>query len=179
MKILFRIIAGIIGGTVGGMGMGGGTLLIPILTIFLSFSQLQAQGVNLLAFIPMSIVAIILHAKNKYVKFKQTYLLAITGAILSFASALLATSLNNTILKKLFAVFLIGLGIWQAIDVIKAYKKKQKINEDITSAEKKDIDKSRNYDLFHLIDDNQNSDIKHFNELKQEIDNEDTPKKTD
>lgn len=154
MKILFRILAGIIGGTVGGMGMGGGTLLIPILTIFLSFTQLQAQGINLIAFIPMSIVAIILHAKNKYVKFKKTYLLAITGALFSFLSALVATSLNNEILKKFFAVFLIGLGVWQAIDVIKAYKKKQKINEAIDSAEKKEIDKSRNYDLLDLIENN-------------------------
>ena len=152
MKILFRIIAGLVGGTVGGMGMGGGTLLIPILTIFLSFTQLQAQGVNLIAFIPMSIVAIILHAKNKYVKFKQTYLLAIVGAIFSFLSALLATSLNNTLLKKFFAIFLILLGIWQAIEVIKAYKKKQKINESITHAEKKAIDSKRNYDLLDLID---------------------------
>jgi len=172
MKILFRIIAGIVGGTVGGMGMGGGTLLIPILTIFLSFTQLQAQGVNLMAFIPMSAVAIYLHAKNKYVKFKKTYLLAITGALFSFLSALVATSINNEILKKLFAIFLIGLGIWQAVDVIKAYKKKHEINKKIEKAEKKDIDKTRNYDLFHLIEDNRNSDIKDFEELSQQVDNE-------
>ena len=74
MKILFRIIAGLIGGTVGGMGMGGGTLLIPILTIFLSFAQLQAQGINLIAFIPMSIVAIIVHSKNHLVTFQMNLL---------------------------------------------------------------------------------------------------------
>ena len=125
MKIVFRILAGLTGGLVGGMGMGGGTLLIPILTIFLSFTQLQAQGINLIAFIPMSIIAIIVHAKNKLVKFKESWLLALFGAITSFVSALLATSLNNTILKKLFAIFLIGLGIWQAIDVFKAFKKQK------------------------------------------------------
>lgn len=125
MKIVFRILAGLTGGLVGGMGMGGGTLLIPILTIFLSFTQLQAQGINLIAFIPMSIIAIIVHAKNKLVKFKESWLLALFGAITSFLSALLATSLNNTILKKLFAIFLIGLGIWQAIDVFKAFKKQK------------------------------------------------------
>ena len=125
MKIVFRIIAGIIGGVIGGMGMGGGTLLIPILTIFLAFSQLQAQGVNLLAFIPMSVVAIIMHTKNHLIEFKKTWLLALIGAITSFLSALVATNLNNTILKKLFAIFLIGLGIWQAVTVIKEFKKKK------------------------------------------------------
>lgn len=126
MKILFRIIAGLIGGIVGGMGMGGGTLLIPILTIFLSFSQLQAQGINLIAFIPMSIIAIILHAKNKLIKFKESWLLAVFGAITSFLSALVATNLKNTVLKKLFAIFLIGLGIWQAVEVIKQIIKNKK-----------------------------------------------------
>lgn len=123
MDIIFRIIAGLVGGTVGGMGMGGGTLLIPILTIFLAFSQLQAQGVNLIAFIPMSVVAIIMHTKNHLIKFKDTWLLALIGAGTSFLSALIATNLNNTILKKLFAIFLIGLGIWQAVQLIKEYKK--------------------------------------------------------
>lgn len=129
MKIVFRILAGLVGGIVGGMGMGGGTLLIPILTIFLSFTQLQAQGINLVAFIPMSIVAIILHAKNKLIKFKESWLLAVFGAITSFLSALLATHLKNTILKKLFAVFLICLGIWQAVEVIKQIKKNKKKKE--------------------------------------------------
>lgn len=125
MKIILRILAGLIGGTIGGMGMGGGTLLIPILTIFLSFSQLQAQGINLIGFVPMSIVALIIHAKNKLVKFKDSWLLTLTGSVVSFLSALVATSIKNNILKKLFAIFLIGLGIWQTVEVIKAFKKKK------------------------------------------------------
>lgn len=126
MKIVFRILAGLVGGLVGGMGMGGGTLLIPILTIFLSFTQLQAQGINLIAFIPMSIVALVVHSKNKLVKFKESWLLAVFGAMTSFLSALVATNLKNGVLKKFFAVFLILLGIWQAVEVIKQIKQKKK-----------------------------------------------------
>ena len=55
---------GFFAGIIGGMGMGGGTLLIPILTIFLSFEQKNAQAINLLVFIPMAIVALIIHFKN-------------------------------------------------------------------------------------------------------------------
>lgn len=126
MNIFFRILAGFIGGTIGGMGMGGGTLLIPILTIFLHFSQLESQGVNLIAFVPMSIVALIIHAKNRLVNFEKTWLLAVVGVITSVISAYFATNLNNTILKKCFAIFLIGLGIWQLVEVIKAYRKKKR-----------------------------------------------------
>ena len=126
MQIFFRILAGVIGGTVGGMGMGGGTLLIPILTIFLAFKQIKAQGINLIAFIPMSVVALIMHTKNHLVRYKETWLLCVFGAIVSFFSAMLANHIDNTILKKLFAVFLIILGIWQTVEVIKAIKKKHK-----------------------------------------------------
>lgn len=123
--MLWEIIGGLIGGLTGGMGMGGGTLLIPILTLLAGFKQLEAQGINLISFIPMSIVALILHFKNKLVRFKQTYWLAIIGAVVSLLSALLAVHINNKILKKMFALFLIGIGIWQLVELIKTFKKKK------------------------------------------------------
>ena len=68
IEFLWLFLAGLVSGIVGGMGMGGGTLLIPILTIFLSFKQKSAQAINLLVFIPMSLVALVIHIKNKFVK---------------------------------------------------------------------------------------------------------------
>ncbi len=122
--IIWEIVAGILGGTIGGMGMGGGTLTIPILTIFLSYAQLSAQGINLIAFLPMSLIALIIHIKNHLVAFKQTWLLALVGCIFSLGGAMLANHISNSVLKKLFAVFLIGLAIWQIVELIKSKKKK-------------------------------------------------------
>ena len=121
--IIFEIIAGALGGIVGGMGMGGGTLTIPILTIFLSYEQLQAQGINLIAFLPMSIIALVVHFKNKLVDYKNTWGLALTGSVFSLIGALIANNMNNAVLKKLFAIFLIGLGIWQLVEMIKKKSK--------------------------------------------------------
>ena len=45
MEVLF-IVFGIIGGLLGGMGMGGGTLLIPLLTLGLDVPQQTAQLLN-------------------------------------------------------------------------------------------------------------------------------------
>lgn len=115
--IFLEILAGVIGGIVAGMGMGGGTLTIPILTIFLGYEQLRAQGVNLVAFLPMSVVALIIHIKNKLVDFKSTWLLALIGCVFSLGGALIANHISNVVLKKLFAVFLILLAIWQFIDM--------------------------------------------------------------
>lgn len=122
--IFWEILAGALGGIVGGMGMGGGTLTIPILTIFLAYEQLQAQGINLIAFLPMSVVALIIHFKNKLVDFKSTWGLALIGSLFSLIGALVANQLSNIVLKKLFAVFLIGLGIWQIIEMKKQKKEK-------------------------------------------------------
>ena len=132
------MIAGIIGGIIGGMGMGGGTLTIPILTIFLSYAQLSAQGVNLIAFLPMSIIALIIHIKNHLVAFKQTWLLALVGCIFSLGGALLANHISNAVLKKLFAVFLIGLAIWQIVEMIKAKKKKSEEEKSEKSGDTKE-----------------------------------------
>ena len=124
--MIWGIIGGIIGGVIGGMGMGGGTLLIPILTLLAGFKQLEAQGINLIAFIPMSIVALVLHFKNKLVKYKQTYWLAIIGAGVSIISALIAIHINGKVLKIMFALFLIAIGVWQAIEFIKEIKQNKK-----------------------------------------------------
>lgn len=124
--IFWEIVVGVIGGIVAGMGMGGGTLTIPLLTIFLKYEQLRAQGVNLVAFLPMAIVALFIHIKNKLVDFKSTWLLAIVGCVFSLGGALIANHISNSILKKLFALFLIGLGVWQFIELKKNQKQENK-----------------------------------------------------
>lgn len=75
MEVLF-IVFGIIGGLLGGMGMGGGTLLIPLLTLGLDVPQQTAQLLNLLTFIPMSAFALIVHAKKR-IRRKETYLFSL------------------------------------------------------------------------------------------------------
>lgn len=60
MKI---IIIGFLSGIISGMGIGGGTLLIPSLVLLIGLSQIQAQGVNLITFIPVAIIAISTHKK--------------------------------------------------------------------------------------------------------------------
>ena len=124
--IVFEIVLGMLGGIIGGMGMGGGSLTIPILTLFLHFEQLKAQGINLVAFLPMSAIALIIHAKNKLVEFKRTYLLAGIGCVFSFLASIIAVHMKNIVLKRLFAVFLIVLGVWQIVEIIKQKRSKNK-----------------------------------------------------
>lgn len=126
MNIFLLILFGIIGGILGGMGMGGGTLLIPLLSIFLRLDQIESQAINLIAFIPMAIVAIIIHSRNKLINFKVSIPLIISGVIFSIVGSLLANSINTLILKKTFGVFLVALGLFQggSLFIFESGKKK-------------------------------------------------------
>lgn len=115
MEWLWFIIAGILSGVVAGMGMGGGTLLIPILTIFFNIAQQQAQGINLLAFLPCAVVSLIIHIKNKLVDFKIGLPIILTGVLSSVGASFLAVNLNNKVLQILFGVFLLLIGLQQGI----------------------------------------------------------------
>lgn len=126
MILFYLILSGLISGIVGGMGMGGGTLLIPILTIFLGMEQKSAQGINLLVFIPMSLVALIIHIKNKLVDFKVGIPIMISGVIFSIIGSLTANSLSNNNLRKFFGGFLLVVGVYQGIQIILSLKKEKK-----------------------------------------------------
>jgi uncharacterized membrane protein YfcA len=105
------LFSGILAGILGGMGMGGGTVLIPILTIFLGVSQHTSQAVNLVSFVPMAIVALIVHAKNKLIKTRGILLIIIPAVLISLGSSLLSASVNADLLKRLFGAFLVGLSL--------------------------------------------------------------------
>lgn len=113
MQVILLILFGVIGGLLGGMGMGGGTLLIPLLTIGLNLTQQGSQAINLIAFLPMSIVALIIHFKNKLVDVKIALPIAISGILSSIAGAILANSINSISLRVWFGVFLVVIGIFQ------------------------------------------------------------------
>ena len=118
MFYFWLVLIGLLGGLLGGMGMGGGTLLIPLLTLGLKISQQNAQAINLIAFLPMSIFALIVHTKNKLIKFNVAFPIMITGVISSVISALLASKIDNSKLSFWFGIFLIITGICQIVTLI-------------------------------------------------------------
>ena len=117
MYIFLLILFGVIGGVLGGMGMGGGTLLIPLLTLGLNLTQQNAQAINLMAFLPMSIFALIIHFKNKLVRYKFSIPIAITGVVSSVASSFLASNIDSKSLSMWFGIFLIVLGVFNIISI--------------------------------------------------------------
>jgi len=126
MEIILLIFTGILGGFFAGMGMGGGTLLIPILTIFLGITQKLAQGINLIGFIPMALVALYIHNKNHFVRFKTSLPIMLPGIIGALIGAYFIKGINNQTLSQCFGVFLILLGVFSIFKLLLFYKKAKK-----------------------------------------------------
>ena len=106
MAFLTLFLCGAAGGLLGGMGMGGGTALIPLLTLF-GVDQAAAQGINLLSFLPMAALALSIHAKNGLVKRDGLLFFVLPALLFSVPGALLATCLPSAALERAFGAFLI------------------------------------------------------------------------
>ena len=119
MEYIWYAVAGVLSGVLGGMGMGGGTILIPLLTIFYSVNQHTAQATNLISFLPMGAVSLIIHIKNKYVVFKDSLYIILSGILTCFIGYYIAKSMPGDILKRFFGGFLTLLSVFQFISSIK------------------------------------------------------------
>lgn len=112
MIMILTILIGMIAGLLSGLlGIGGGTVLIPMLTFFLGLSQHLAQGISMVFIIPTAIAGLVQFYKEKLLDLRVAALLAI-GAIIG---ALISSSFVHLIpgddLKKLFGCFVIFTGI--------------------------------------------------------------------
>jgi uncharacterized protein len=104
-------LSGVIFGIVGGMGLGGGIVLIPCLTLFLAVSQHEAQGMTLFSYIPMAVFALVSHIRQKNVKLKPVLFITAFGCIGGVGGYFLAAAIDNEMLGKIFGGFLILLAV--------------------------------------------------------------------
>ncbi|MBE6902305.1 MAG: sulfite exporter TauE/SafE family protein [Ruminococcaceae bacterium] len=106
-----NIIVGFLTGVVASMGLGGGFVLMIWLTMFSDVGQKEAQGINLLFFLPIALVSLVLHIKGGLIdkSLLKKYLLGgVLGAVIG---ALAMQVVASELLRKLFAAFLIVFGI--------------------------------------------------------------------
>lgn len=108
---MFIILLGFLSGIIGGMGMGGGTILIPALILFAHIDPKIAQSINLLSSIPMTIFALLIHIKNKNVVLKLVIPIASFGVLGAICGSFLAEYLSSEILRKIFGIFLLIIGV--------------------------------------------------------------------
>ena len=111
MSFYIYLILGFFGGVPAGMGMGGGTVTIPLLVLLGGVDQKIAQAANLFSFLPMSAGALKVHADNGLLQTKGIFWLVLPALILSAAGSLLIGFLPSNLLQKGFGAFLVFLSV--------------------------------------------------------------------
>jgi len=109
MEILILLLIGLLAGIISGfLGIGGGIIIIPALVYLLGYSQQNAQGTSLgLLLPPIGILAVLNYHKAGFLNIKAAAIMCITFIIGSYISSKIAVELPETIIKKMFAVFLL------------------------------------------------------------------------
>ena len=112
---LLPFLCGLGAGIISAWGVGGGTLLLLVMTLFLGVEQRSAQGINLLFFLPTAASSLYCHRKNGYLD-APTMKSAVPPAIaLALLGAWIATAIDVELLRKPFGVYLLFSGgslIW-------------------------------------------------------------------
>jgi len=112
---------GLAGGVASGLfGIGGGTIMVPILGLLLGFAQHRAQGTSLVALIPPTgLLAVLAYGRAGYVDWRIGLLL-IPGVFLGgIAGARIARRISSVSMRKTFAVLMFLLGLYQVYSSVR------------------------------------------------------------
>lgn len=113
MYWLIIVLSGIIGGLFSGMfGIGGGSIIVPILTYFTDMGHFMAQGISLGALLaPVSLFAMLKYHQKGFFRIKEIIIIALSIIVSSYFGARISLSFNVEIIQKLFGIVLMVTGI--------------------------------------------------------------------
>ena len=121
-----EILIGVTSGIFSGIGMGGGTILIFLLTMFLGLEQHVAQATNLIYFVPAAISAIIVNYREKNIDIKLATFVSVCGIVGAIIGSIISTNIEVEKLKKLFGIFLAIIAIHEIYTLIRQYNSYRK-----------------------------------------------------
>ena len=109
------IIASFFSAVCAALGLGGGTVLMLYFALLTDIPQQQAQGINLLLFLPVAALSLWFHTKNKLVAWKQIVWVILCGLPGVFLGCWLSNWLDVGWLRKAFGIFLLIMGIHELL----------------------------------------------------------------
>ncbi len=105
---LIGLAAGFLAGL---LGIGGGVLMVPAMVLLLGFDQHVAQGTSLMVVIPAALTGSYTHHRNGRLFLRDAAILAAGGVIGAVIGAVFALSIDDDILRRLFAGFLLVIAV--------------------------------------------------------------------
>jgi hypothetical protein len=108
--VLLGIAAGMISGT---LGLGSGTIVIPALVLLFGCEQKSAQGIALAVMVPMALLAAFVYWRNPRidVDLAAAGIMAVGAIAGVLAGAFLADRLSGPTLRRIFAIYLLAIGV--------------------------------------------------------------------
>jgi hypothetical protein len=106
--IALGLAAGLLAAT---LGVGGGIVYVPALVALFSFAQHEAQGTSLAVIVPTTLVAAAVHARAGRIEWRTAALLGVGGLVGGVLGAASALALDDTVLRRLFAAFLVIMAL--------------------------------------------------------------------
>jgi len=91
--------------------VGGGLLMVPIFITFFKMGIHQAIGTSLAVIVPIALVGSFKHFLNGDVELKTLGFFIVAALVGSWLGATLSDYLPVTVLKRIFALFLMGVAI--------------------------------------------------------------------
>ena len=113
MSFFPSLIASFLAGIFGAMGLGGGSVLIIYLTVFIGVEQLAAQGTNLIFFLQAAVVALFIYSKKGIIKWQKIFPVMVFGVAGTLIASFFVGMINGDIIKKIFGVFIVGYGLFE------------------------------------------------------------------
>ncbi len=110
MNAIWSLLASFLAGVAGSMGIGGGGVLLIYLTLFTGAAQRNAQGINLLFFLPTAALAVAIYHKQKIIRWKKIFPLILGGTLGALLTSILVSILSPDWLRKIFGAILILYG---------------------------------------------------------------------
>ena len=111
--VAFGVVVGVASGL---LGVGGGTLVVPFLTLVVGLSQHSAEATSLLVILPTAIVGSLTLRRHRVGDLGLALRFGVFGAVGSVLGALLALALSGSALRLVFAVFVGLVGLRLAYD---------------------------------------------------------------
>ncbi|WP_119696329.1 sulfite exporter TauE/SafE family protein [Microbacterium halotolerans] len=105
--VLWCIGIGLLTGMLSGLfGVGGGTVIVPLLVLLLSFDQRLAAGTSLTAIVPIAVIGVISYAGHGSVAWLPALLLACGAIVGAQIGTWLLPQVSQRILRLCFVAFL-------------------------------------------------------------------------
>ncbi len=108
---MIQAVVGVLSGVVASMGLGGGFVLLIWLTMFQGMPQHDAQGINLLFFLPIALISVVMHWRAGLINRKLVLSLVPGGIVGAILGTLGSQFIGNELLRKLYALFLLAFGL--------------------------------------------------------------------